>query len=100
MFLNRRHRVAGVDHLRKDDQFSACSFGPRRKIANLGKIRLEIAGRAGDLGSGDFHDVLSLLAQTFVQRTDSACLRPERRDAKHHQNCPDPSRDNRNHRTK
>src|SRR6266496_3670375 len=34
---------------------------------------------------------LAFVAQTFVQRADSPRLRPERRDAKHNQNCSDPT---------
>src|SRR5450432_842123 len=55
MSLNDRHRVAGICHLRKDDQLSACFSGPRGKLADFGEVRAENTERAGNLSGSDFH---------------------------------------------
>jgi hypothetical protein len=59
-----RHRVTGVNHLRKYDQLSACGvLGPSRKIANLQQICLGIAERTRNLGNCNFHFIVILIPQ-------------------------------------
>src|SRR5262249_17526154 len=60
VFLDHWHRVTGVSHLRKDDQFSTCFFGASGKFANFGEIRFRITEGARDLGNCDFHWIVIL----------------------------------------
>ena len=59
MLLNHRHRVAGVDHFRKNNELGARVFRERSEIANLTQVRAETSEHTGNLGSRNFH--LSIL---------------------------------------
>src|SRR5947207_203949 len=55
VILNYRHRVAGVDHLRRNDQLSASVFGSCTKVENLGEVCVWITEHTRNLSSRNFH---------------------------------------------
>ena len=83
MRLDNRHRVAGISHLRKNDQLSAGLFGPPTKIADLDKIRLRLAKRTRNLSDCYFHiSLLHTFSVPFVMSSEvetsldfSSCLK-------------------------
>jgi hypothetical protein len=82
------HRVAGVSHLRKNDQLDAGLFGVARKVANLEEIRLRITERTRNLGNGNFHlnvilipqwrekNLGSILERSSQQKRGQRCFAP------------------------
>ena len=60
MLLDDWHRVTGVSHLWKYDQFGASFFGTLRKVANFGEIRFRITERTSNLSDCDFHRIVIL----------------------------------------
>src|SRR5260370_3379522 len=78
VFLNGRHRVAGIDHLREHDQISASLFRERREIAGLAKIGGTVTKRARNLGSGNLHRSFRFSVAAGVSPAISINLQPTR----------------------
>ena len=100
MLSNHRHRIAGIDHFRKDDQFRTGIFRTRSEIVNRAQIRLQISRGAGNLGSGDFHKEMLILAQGFIQSANLQRFRPPLRHTENDENGPDSTTDDRENRAK
>ena len=46
MSLNNRHRITGIRHFRKQYKLGASLLSLRRKVANLGEVRVEVTKSA------------------------------------------------------
>ena len=63
MFPDCAHGVTGIYHLREDNELAASFAGARGKLLDLVEIGVEVAKRAGDLGSGYLHYTERRLAE-------------------------------------
>src|SRR6266849_967751 len=55
MILHYPHRVAGINHFRKNNQLRASLLSSTRKVPNLEKICVRITEQTGDLSGSDLH---------------------------------------------